>query len=315
MARLGVARRALLLAACAGWAPVPARAAASAVWVAQSDTGAANEEAAGALREVLAPVAEVHVGLWPHVGAGAGDVPPRLVIALGVAALRGALARRGRDAPLERVPILAGLVPSHAVQTEVPPGTPLVGALVLEQPAARYGELIRLAMPQRRRIGVLVGQPPAGWLEALRRWAVRADRQLVLETVGEDGLVPALRRVLESADVLLATPDPMVYTPASLQNILIASYRRRVPVVSYAPAHARAGAVLALAVTPAQAGRQMGEVARAALRGQALPALVAARDFQVMVNDAVARSLDIALPTAAELEATLRQRSGLEGRA
>ncbi|WP_334154993.1 hypothetical protein [Tepidimonas sp.] len=90
--------------------------------------------------------------------------------------------------------------------------------------------------------------------------------------------------------------------------------RRRVPVVSYAPAHVRAGAVLALAVTPAQAGRQIAESARAALQGRALPALALARDFAVAVNEPVARSLELVLPTAATLEAALRQADRQEGR-
>lgn len=307
-------RRLLLAAALAGVVARPLGASAPPVWLAQSDTGVANEEAAAAVREVLAPLAPVHAAGWASVGGGAVAGSPRVVVTLGVAALRGMLGRRAREPALAGVPIVAGLVPRQAVEAEVPLGARLIGAVVLDQPPERYGDLVRLAMPQRRRIGLLVGGPAAGTVESLQRWALGAGRELQVESVRDDGLAPALRRVLESAEVLLAVPDPAIFTPETLQNILIASYRRRVPVVSYAPAHVRAGAVLALAATPAQAGRQIGDAARAVLLGRTPPVLALARDFTVTVNEPVARSLELALPGAGALEAALRQSDRQEGR-
>ncbi|OBS30405.1 hypothetical protein A9O67_05050 [Tepidimonas fonticaldi] len=287
------------------------------VWLVPSDTGSANEEAATAVREGLAAMAAVEQTGWEAgvvAGSGADRDAPRVIVTLGTAALRGMMARRAREPALAAVPLVAGLVPRHAIEAEVPSGSRQVAVIALDQPVERYGELVRQAMPQRRRLGLLVGTPVAGSVEALQRWAARAGRDLQIEPVRSEGLAPALRRVLETADVLLAVPDPAIFTPEALQNILIASYRRRVPVVSYAPAHVRAGAVLALAVTPAQAGRQIAEAARAALQGRALPALALARDFAVAVNEPVARSLELVLPTAAALEAALRQADRQEGR-
>lgn len=287
------------------------------VWMVLSDAGSAYEEAAAAVREGLVATALVELTEWEAsaaTGLGSGLGAPQLIVTLGVVALRKVMAWRARDPALAAFPLVAGLVPRHAIQAEIPPDSRNVLVVALDQPVERYGELVRLAMPQRRRLGLLVGTPVAGSVEALQRWAARAGRELQIEPVRSDGLAAALRRTLEAVDVLLAIPDPAVFTPEALQNILIASYRRRVPMVSYAPAHVRAGAALALAATPAQAGRQIAEAARSALGGRALPALALARDFAVVVNEPVARSLELALPPAAALEATLRQADRQEGR-
>ncbi|WP_333708926.1 ABC transporter substrate binding protein [Tepidimonas ignava] len=303
-------RRALLLGAVSAWLGESAWAQ-DGVWLAQSDTNAANEEAAAAVRDVLGERAAVSTALW----AALQGAQPRLIVTLGVAALRGMLQRRAREPGLANVPLLAGLVPRQAVEAEVPAGTRLFAAVVLDQPTERYGELVRAALPARRQIGVLLDDPARRSAQVLQRWAAVAGRQLITQVVQEGDVAEALRRVLNQADVLLALPDVGVYRADALQNIIVGAYRRRVPVVSYAVAHARAGAVLALAALPAQAGAQVGEVARLMLSGRAPAPLTLARDFTVVVNEGVARSLDLVLPTPEEIAAAVRTAERQEGRA
>ena len=78
--------------------------------------------------------------------------------------------------------------------------------------------------------------------------------------------------------------------------------------VAFSPAYVRAGALLALYVTPAQIGQQAGELARGVLRGKALPSqAIYAQNFSISVNSHVARSLGLDLD-ADRLSAELARR-------
>ena len=78
-------------------------------------------------------------------------------------------------------------------------------------------------------------------------------------------IFPALKQVLEDAEVLLALADAQIYNSNSLQNILLTSFRARVPLVAFSPAYVRAGALMAVHVTPTQLGAQAGVIARGVL--------------------------------------------------
>lgn len=119
--------------------------------------------------------------------------------------------------------------------------------------------------------------------------------QLVVSPVGHDGLFPALQRVLGDAQVLLALPDPAVFNSQTAANILMAAYRRQVPLVGFSPAYVKAGALLAVYSTPTQVGTRGGEVLRQALAGGSLPPPQWPREYSIGINQDVARSLGLAL--------------------
>lgn len=283
-----------------------ARAAEPAVWIALSDAGGAHAEAG------VAAEAEIKRG-----GAGQGEAlalpwrelagrelagpPPRLIIAVGGQALSGMLA----SGP--RVPLLAVLVPEWAFQRSVAgfndrPNS----AVLLDQPPARQLAALRLALPERRRVGIVFG-PESRWQEAAyQRAATDAGLKLVVGRVNApDDLARVLQRTLEDSDVLLAVADSVVFNNASVQNILTAAYRQRVPLVGFSPSYVKAGALLAVYSNPAQVGRQAGEMARIFLTGRPLPSPQAPQDFVVGINAEVARSLGV--PLRPDDEAVLAQ--------
>ena len=91
-----------------------------------------------------------------------------------------------------------------------------------------------------------------------------------------------------------------VYNSNSLQNILLTAFRAKVPMVAFSPAYVRAGALLSLHVTPAQVGAQALALVQGVLHEQALPSgPVESRDFEVGVNEHVARSLGLILDASA----------------
>ena len=285
---------ACLLPMTLAWSAAPGATGAT-VWIALSEPGGVYAETAEAVRaefERGGGRAEIVIRPWRELPATQGP-PPRLTIAVGVGALRG-MAEGGVKAPL-----LATLVPRAAylrLAERAAPGLRPHSAVWLDQPVARQFKLLQAALPARRHIGVLLG-PESRLLEPELLQAA-ADRNLEVVHAHIDGveqLPAALQKTLDVADVLLALPDPLIYNGATIQNILTASYRRRVPLVGFSPAYIRAGALLALYSTPAQVGTQVGEIMRAVLAGRPLPPPQGPREFSVGVNAEVARSLELAV--------------------
>lgn len=242
--------------------------------------------------------------------AGAGPLAPKLFIALGTDAAN-ALAKSEL-----RAPVLSTLLPRSSFERVLRKSgrksSSQFSALYLDQPLSRQLDLIRLALPTARRIGVLWGPESQAQAPALKTLAQASGLDLIEATIGHDELLfSSLKNVLEEADLLLAVADPQLYNSSSIQNILLASFRAKVPLVAFSPAYVRAGALLALHVTPTQIGLQAATIARGVLLGKALSANpIYSLDFSVTVNEHVARSLGLTLDADA-LRARLRSREGL----
>ena len=278
------------------------------------ERGGIYEEAALALRATLARLAnppQVQLGLWSELSPERDGVPA-LVVAMGTPALRGLLAQATNDAARRAWPTVAALIPQSSFEaSRVPPGM-RVTAVFLDQPLGRYAELIRLALPDSTRVGVVLGPASVGQRAALESALRERDLTLVSHTLtaenGANALFPALSDVLQRSDVLLTLPDPLVVSAASLQNLIIAAYRQREPVVSFAASHVRAGASLALYTTPTQSAVQAAGVVASVLGGGAWPAPQFASVFEVGANSRVLRSLGLPDPDPEALMRSLRQR-------
>lgn len=281
------------------------------VWIALSESGGPYVEAASALRDDLTASAprraEVRVGPWQDMLVASAK-PPQLVVTVGAAAFRGLIEDAQRGGALANVPVLAILVPRSFYESLASKARAPTSAIVLDQPLTRYLDLLRLAMPERKRVGVLMGAESAPLFAALTKAAAARGMQLVTAQVGSDEeLYPALRNVLTDAEVLLALPDARVFNTGSLQNILITTYRQRVPVVAFAPGYVRAGATLALYCSPTQVASQAAVAVRGFIAGRGLPAPQAAGEFSVAVNDRVARSLGLSVDDSTNLADALRR--------
>ncbi len=238
----------------------------------------------------------------------AGPVP-RCVVTLGVRSLQLAVARAKEVSAWSQVPVLAALIPQLAYRSlaeQMPKGS---SAVWLDQPVERYMGLLRTAMPLRLRVGVLMGPGSQAQENKLEAAASARGLQLVRSNISTptQDIFPNLQFVLGACDVFLVLPDPVLYTASSLQNILIASYRQRVPLLSYAAAHTSAGATLALHTPVETVATQVLAALRTLSVQQGLPQPEGPRDLAVSVNDQVARSLGLNLPAAAGLEAALRR--------
>jgi putative ABC transport system substrate-binding protein len=169
-----------------------------------------------------------------------GGPNPRLFIALGQRAATQLMAREGRT------PLLCTLLPRHSferlLQQSGRKTSGSLSALYLDQPAARQLELIRLALPQSKRVGLVWGpDSQVQTFELLAAMPPRSLRGISPNVAPGEPVYPALKKVLDEADVLLAVPDPQIYNSNTIQNLLLATYRANVPMVAFSPAYVKAG--------------------------------------------------------------------------
>jgi putative ABC transport system substrate-binding protein len=248
------------------------------IWVALSESGGPHVEAAAAL------VAEVdqaqpgrvdwRIAHWSQFGRS--NPEPAWIIAVGTAALKGMQDLYVRDAPPP--PLLAILVPRLAFERMADPVRLRAGSLsavFLDQPAARQLDLIRLALPDARSVGILVSGQSKAHAPVLDAAARERGLQLVSSVVEPGGLYPALQSLLPDVDVLLALPDPMMFNSQTAGSILTAAYRRQVPLAGFSPRLCQSGC-LAGPVFDSGAGRQTrGGAAAPGTGGQAAAAAAA----------------------------------------
>lgn len=213
------------------------------------------------------------------------------------------------------ISVLALLVPRESFHGMPWPsaGGRRTSAVFIDQPWDRSLHLIAAFDARLNRVGLVVSDGAGGILDELVRDAKTASlargQSLIVERIGNgQGVAEALRRLLPNVDVLLLMPDSGVVNTANVQNVLLTSYRFRVPVVGFSPGLVTAGAVAAVYSTPEQIGREGAEMAIKWNPDTGfLPPPRYAREFDLGINERVARSLGLRLPD----QVLLRQRMGM----
>ena len=285
------------------------------VWLVLSAPGGIHAATATRLQEIWAaedrPTLDWRIGTWAELPVA--GVLPQLVVTLGAAAYLEGVELSLTSQALQRIPVLAALLPQAGFPSSRARGSWRSAAVFLDQPAERIVQLLRLALPEHARIGVLFGPDSIAVKPALARALSGRGLTLVSQTVPDTGVgpYPALRTLLDEVDLLLALPDKLVFSSSNMYNILLAAYRQRVPVVSYSAAHVRAGALMSLHTEPSDVARQLADALRQWHAGGGLPPPAAAASGSVSVNGQVARSLGLSLPHPLDLERALRPKGGL----
>lgn len=268
-------------------------------------TDGAYEEVAGEIRRRLEPAVKVSVHNTADA-VGLSDERPQYLVAVGA---KAALAIA--NSPL-KMPLLVTLVPRTAYERLAADRrrdgqTASMSAVLLDQPFSRQLDLIRLALPGAKRIGLLMGPETRPRYPALQSAALERQLRLnALQVDQEHEIYPALQKLLPESDLILALPEPAIFNARTIQMILLSAYRQQLPLVGFSAAYTRAGAVMSLFSTPQQIGRQAADMLRAAMASGRLPPPQAPNEYLVSINPHVARSLGITLESEQQLLQRLR---------
>lgn len=289
-----IARLAILLLLC--WS-IPAAAADLRVLVVQSDSSPLYQTFAKTYAGNLP--ASVKLTVLERAEDFNGETAD-LIVTVGVKAADWVAGRSAQ-------PQLAAMIPSNFEPTVK--HNRRLAAIYLDQPWSRQVSLLRAALPERNRIGVL--HSPGKDLSALRSELVAHGDTLTARTLrGGDTLFADLEEVLSSSDVLLAIPDGAVYSSNTIRNILLTSYRRSIPLVGFSQAYVRAGALYALFSTPEQLAAQAADATLTFAQGRKLPEAQFPSLYTISVNQEVARTLGITIKSADALRLQIEKSSG-----
>lgn len=263
----------------------------------------ALSQGSGAARLTLKTMSLQSLKEGEPIRADAGQI----LVAIGTGAMQE-LAQRNLPQPIINV-----LVPRAAFEKISRQSARLgdhrrFSAIYLDQPWARQFALVRYALPNRTRIGILLGPNSSEFAPALRAAAKAGGFTAMIEKVdNEADLLPALRRLLGESDALLAVPDPVIYNRNTIQSILLTTYHHQVPLFGFSASYVKAGALATVYSVPEQIGRQAAELIQHLAADRHLPPPQAPRYFSVGINTQVARSLGLALDDEATLHGKLKQ--------
>lgn len=212
-----------------------------------------------------------------------------LVVAAGVKAMEAAITNA--DAP-----ILGVMIPRIAYETLLEkhssqPWPKATSAIYLDQPWSRQLNFIQAALPKHSTIGVLYSPSTSIFLPRLPR-GISINAQSVRSP---ETLFATLENILDNSDVLLVIPDSEIYSSSNVRNILLTSYRKKVPLVGISQAYVNAGALCAIFSTSEQIAEQTGKTIASFARDRRLPEPQYPSFFSIGLNQQVARSLGIIL--------------------
>lgn len=164
-----------------------------------------------------------------------------------------------------------------------------VSVIYLDQPWDRQLSFIQAALPSHSIVGVLYSPDTPIHLPRLPR-----GMSLNAKSVHSAGtLFATLKNILDSSDVLLVIPDSEIYSSSNVRNILLASYREKVPLIGISQAYVNTGALCAIFSTPEQLAEQTAEAIVSFASDRQLPEPQHPESFSIGINQQVARSLGI----------------------
>ncbi|MBK7861805.1 MAG: ABC transporter substrate-binding protein [Archangiaceae bacterium] len=227
----------------------------------------------------------------------AADTQPALVLAIGPAAAVGAMNA------FDKVPVIFVMVPYfklYRLERQNITGISLTSDLSLELQATRS------LLPYVRRIGVAFDpRYSREFIDAATSAAMSKNVDLVpLEVDAPDKVVKVLKAARGKVDALMMIADRTVGNAAVVQRTLAWAQEEGVPVVGFAPAQVKEGALFALAPAATGLGQQAGRLANRILHEKVDPgalAVSAPEGVELHVNLGTARRLPDAKAFAFEL--------------
>jgi hypothetical protein len=207
-----------------------------------------------------------------------------LYVAIGPAALRDAVARRCDCV------IISAFTSSQvwrALTAKTTGGRAGMTTAVYAEPApADQLRLAALLYGRPPRVGAILGESTT-----FLRPALEGEVEVQPFAAGDD-INHTLNRMTRS-EVLLAMPDGDVYNPENVRNILLSTYRRKQGVIGFSADMVKVGALATTYSEIEDINTQVAEIAAAFVVTGILPPPQFPRYFRTVVNEGVARSLDV----------------------
>jgi len=221
-------------------------------------------------------------------------VKPDLIFAVGIWALQAVVSRP------TSVPVVYAMIlnPPSIIGANTKNVTGASMNVPVEQPIRLFKQL----GPQVKRIGAIFNRARTGYLvREAQAVAHEQGLELVTREVGSaKEVVGALESFQDGIDALWIVPDETLLSQAVVQQMLLFSYRRKLPLLGLSDRQAQMGALFTLSFASEDIGRQAAELAQAILSGRAVADVpyTSARKVYLTVNLRTAQKLGLEVPQA-----------------
>jgi hypothetical protein len=237
--------------------------------------------------EVTRRIAEdLYKRLVPTFGAFRTELAQRrrmVYVAIGPTALRDALARRCDCV------VISAFTSSQvwrALTARASNRTSLLTAVYAEPAPADQLRLAALLYGRPVRVGAILGRDTA-----FLRTTLESEVEVQPFAAGDD--INHTLNGMTRAEVLLALPDGDVYNPENVRNILLSTYRRKQGVIGFSADMVKVGALATTNSEIEDINTQVAEIAASFVATGELAPPQFPRYFRTVVNEGVARSLDV----------------------
>lgn len=231
--------------------------------------------------EVFSPTAS-------SVTAAIAQNKPALIFAVGEDATK--LAQQQNN-----VPIISTLVLSERLfKPDSNTGVSLTYSL------ATQVQWLKKFLPEQSNIGVLFNsQENAETVQSLKRIIEQAGLKLKAIPVETPRQLPdALDQLSSNVEVLLAIPDSVALSSATVKEVMLATFRSRTPLVGLSENWVKSGALYALTWDYQDLGQQCAAQAQKILSGQTVKSIPpeTPRKITYAINTKIAEHMNIAIP-------------------
>jgi putative tryptophan/tyrosine transport system substrate-binding protein len=221
---------------------------------------------------------------------------PTVYVALGLAAFQAALEVNLR-APLLALYVSSEQYHSLNAMHRTAQDRALVTAIFAESSPLHQMQLIRAIFSRELVVGVMLSENTAHLETSLQLAAKTHHLQMEIQRFEQATNVVRTIARFNTTDVLLAIPDRQIFAAETLRNLLESTYRRRQPVIGFSAALVRAGALASAYASVEDTTVQAIQVIEQLMEGK-IPAAQYPMYWRVVVNDSVARSLNIPIDDA-----------------
>jgi len=174
---------------------------------------------------------------------------------------------------------------------------PNTAGIVLDIPLDRQFFWMRKFFPERKTVGVLYNpEQNDQFIKAAKIEAARKEFKLITRAITRPKDIPkALQSLIGKTNILWGINDRMVLNSKTAKNILLFSFRHKIPFIGLSDPWAKAGAIYALDRNYHDMGRQCAELVNKILQGltaRDIPISIP-RDITYSVNTRMARKLHL----------------------
>ena len=170
-----------------------------------------------------------------------------------------------------------------------------ISAVYSEPSPSSQFQLISLLFKKPVRVGALLSDKSVYFETMLQHAATRIGTALSIETVHSGNNINQALSHISDSPVLVAMPDNTIYNVENVRNILMTTYRRNQALIGFSSALVKAGALASTYSNVPEINEQVVEMLTSYTATGKMPEPQFPKYFRVVVNDDVARSLNLVI--------------------